>query len=60
VVIKAGTDLRAEDLLRFCKERLSAYKVPKSVEFRSSLPHTDVGKVNKVKLKEIILAEAKA
>jgi acyl-coenzyme A synthetase/AMP-(fatty) acid ligase len=32
--------------------------VPKSVEFRSSLPHTDVGKVNKVKLKEIILSEA--
>jgi len=58
VVIKAGTDLRAEDLLHFCKERLSAYKVPKSVEFRSSLPHTDVGKVNKVKLKEIILSEA--
>jgi long-chain acyl-CoA synthetase len=58
VVIKAGTNLRAEDLLGFCKERLSAYKVPKSVEFRSSLPHTDVGKVNKVKLKEIILSEA--
>jgi acyl-CoA synthetase (AMP-forming)/AMP-acid ligase II len=57
VVIKAGTNLRAEDLLGFCKERLSAYKVPKSVEFRSSLPHTDVGKVNKVKLKEIILSE---
>jgi acyl-coenzyme A synthetase/AMP-(fatty) acid ligase len=31
--------------------------VPKSVEFRSSLPHTEVGKVNKVKLKELILAE---
>ena len=49
--------LGAEELLRFCKERLSAYKVPKSVEFRSSLPHTEVGKVNKVKLKELILAE---
>jgi acyl-CoA synthetase (AMP-forming)/AMP-acid ligase II len=58
VVIKAGTYLRAEDLLGFCKERLSAYKVPKSVEFRSSLPHTDVGKVNKVKFKEIVLSEA--
>ncbi len=48
-------NLRAEDLLGFCKERLSAYKVPKSVEFRSSLPHTEVGKVNKVKLREMIL-----
>jgi acyl-CoA synthetase (AMP-forming)/AMP-acid ligase II len=58
VVIKAGTELRGEDLLGFCKERLSAYKVPKSVEFRSSLPHTEVGKVNKVKLREIIIGEA--
>ena len=58
VVLRAGTDLRAEDLLGFCKERLSPYKVPKSVDFRASLPHTEVGKVNKVKLKEMILSEA--
>ena len=57
VVLKPESGLGAEELLRFCKERLSAYKVPKSVEFRSSLPHTEVGKVNKVKLKELILAE---
>ena len=57
VVVKPESGLGAEELLRFCKERLSAYKVPKSVEFRASLPHTEVGKVNKVKLKELILAE---
>ena len=57
VVLKPDAALGAEELLAFCKERLSAYKVPKSVEFRSSLPHTEVGKVNKVKLKELILAE---
>ena len=57
VVLKPESGLGAEELLRFCKERLSAYKVPKSVEFRASLPHTEVGKVNKVKLKELILAE---
>ncbi len=38
VVIKAGTNLRAEDLLGFCKERLSAYKVPKSVVFVPRYP----------------------
>jgi acyl-CoA synthetase (AMP-forming)/AMP-acid ligase II len=58
VVLKPDADLKADDLLGFCKERLSAYKVPKSVEFRSSLPHTEVGKVHKVKLKEMILSEA--
>ncbi len=57
VVVKPDAELKTEDLLRFCKERLSAYKVPKSVEFRPSLPHTEVGKVNKVKLREMIVAE---
>ena len=60
VVIKPDANLQAEELLGFCKERLSAYKVPKSVEFRASLPHTEVGKVNKVKLKELILAESES
>ena len=58
VVLKPGATLTESVLLGFCKERLSAYKVPKSVEFRDGLPHTEVGKVNKVKLKELILAEA--
>jgi acyl-CoA synthetase (AMP-forming)/AMP-acid ligase II len=57
-VLKPGAVLNGEELIGFCKERLSAYKVPKSVEFRSALPHTEVGKVNKVKLKEMLLAEA--
>jgi len=59
VVLKPDATLRAEDLVAYCKERLSAYKTPKSVEFRDSLPHTEVGKVNKVKLKELILAETR-
>lgn len=57
VVLKAGSSLKAEALIGFCKERLSAYKVPKSVEIGSSLPLTEIGKVNKVKLREMILAE---
>jgi len=56
IVLKPGATLPGAALLAFCREQLSAYKVPKSVEFRDSLPHTDVGKVNKVKLKEMILA----
>jgi acyl-CoA synthetase (AMP-forming)/AMP-acid ligase II len=58
IVLKPAVRLSAEALQQFCKERLAAYKVPKSVEFRDSLPHTEVGKVNKVKLKEMILAQA--
>jgi len=57
VVLKPSSALQGEELIRFCKERLSTYKVPKSVEIRSALPHTEVGKVNKVKLREMVLAE---
>jgi acyl-CoA synthetase (AMP-forming)/AMP-acid ligase II len=60
VVVKPDSALAADHLIGFCKERMSAYKVPKSVEFRASLPHTEIGKVNKVRLKEIVLAEIKS
>ena len=58
VVLRPESKISAEDLMSFCKERLSAYKVPKSVEFHASLPHTEIGKVNKVKLREMIVGEA--
>ena len=58
VVLKPGFEPDAAALIAFCKERLSGYKVPKSVEFRSSLPLTEIGKVDKVKLKEMIVADA--
>lgn len=53
IVLKPGAKLQSAELLSYCKERLSAYKVPKSVEFVESLPHTEVGKVNKVKVREL-------
>ena len=34
-----------EELLTFCKERLAAYKVPKRLEFRASLPKSIIGKI---------------
>ncbi|HVO95020.1 MAG TPA: fatty acid--CoA ligase family protein, partial [Terriglobales bacterium] len=54
VVLKPDATLCPEDLIAFCKERLSPYKVPKTVEIQQSLPHTEVGKVNKVRLKEMM------
>lgn len=48
VVLKPGYDPSDEtraSILAFCKENLTAYKVPKMLEFRDSLPKTLVGKV---------------
>ena len=58
IVLKSGSNIRGEDLIQFCKERLAAYKVPKSVAIVSSLPHTEIGKVNKVRIKEMVLGDA--
>jgi fatty-acyl-CoA synthase/long-chain acyl-CoA synthetase len=58
IVLKQSAKITGEELQRFCKDRLSSYKVPKSVDFVSSLPHTEVGKVNKAKVREMILDKA--
>jgi acyl-CoA synthetase (AMP-forming)/AMP-acid ligase II len=49
-VVKNGLDLTKTDLLRFCKQNLSAYKVPKVIEFISSLPKTSTGKIKRQEL----------
>jgi len=59
IVRKDGAMVQAEELIAFCKERLAGYKVPKSLEFVATLPHTETGKVNKEKLKEMILRVGK-
>jgi long-chain acyl-CoA synthetase len=45
VVLAAGEQADVEELRAFCRERLAPYKVPATVEFRSELPKTMVGKV---------------
>ena len=44
-VVPRERSLTAEDLRRFCRERLTGYKVPRLFEFRETLPKTNVGKV---------------
>jgi long-chain acyl-CoA synthetase len=52
VVAKQGETLTEEDVIKFCRKNLAAYKVPKIVEFIDELPKTAVGKVLRRKLKE--------
>jgi ABC-type nitrate/sulfonate/bicarbonate transport system permease component len=39
--------------MRFCRERLANFKLPKSIEFRDSLPRSRTGKVAKRELKAV-------
>ncbi|MGD0397912.1 MAG: long-chain fatty acid--CoA ligase [Syntrophobacteraceae bacterium] len=45
IVLQPGEAATGEDIIAFCKERLAAYKVPKLVEFRDTLPKSAIGKV---------------
>ena len=45
IVLKEGHEATEGELCEYCRERLAAYKVPKSIEFRDTLPKSMVGKV---------------
>jgi len=52
VVARGGKDLSADEVKRFVKENLAAYKVPRDVEFVGELPRTSTGKVLKRELRD--------
>jgi long-chain acyl-CoA synthetase len=45
VVLREGKQMSVDELREFCRTKLAAYKVPKQIEFRDSLPKSMVGKV---------------
>ena len=53
-VIPSDGSLTESDVQTYCREHLTAYKVPKDIEFREELPMTPVGKI----LRKDLRAEA--
>jgi len=51
-IVKKDKSLKKEDIIAYCKENLTGYKVPKQVEFRTELPKSNVGKIIRRKLKD--------
>jgi long-chain acyl-CoA synthetase len=45
VVLRSGQTASEQDLRTYCREHLAPFKVPSSIEFRTELPKTMVGKV---------------
>jgi len=52
VTLKEGEDMGDVELIRFLRERLASYKVPRTIEFRDSLPKTPTGKILKRELRK--------
>ncbi len=51
-VVKSNPSLTENEVLNYCKENLTGYKIPKAIEFISELPKSNVGKVLRRALRE--------
>jgi long-chain acyl-CoA synthetase len=44
-VVKEDPTLTEEQVMSYCRQKLTGYKIPKYIEFRDDLPKTNVGKI---------------
>lgn len=51
-VVKKDASLTKEEMIEYARENLTAYKVPKLVEFRDELPKSNVGKILRRELRD--------
>ncbi|MDD5079017.1 MAG: long-chain fatty acid--CoA ligase, partial [Candidatus Omnitrophica bacterium] len=47
VVLKDNAEAASHELLQYLRQRLAAYKIPKTIELRGSLPKNSTGKILK-------------
>ncbi len=53
VVLRPGSEVTERELIDFSRERLTHYKCPTSIEFRTELARTATGKLQKFKLRDV-------
>jgi long-chain acyl-CoA synthetase len=56
-VVSDNPNLSAEQIVAFCRQNLTNYKVPRMIEFRSELPKTPVGKILRRELRAVAIAD---
>ena len=59
IQLKPGQTATVEEIIEFSKEKMAGYKRPKYIEFRESLPVSNVGKVLRRVLRDEELKKAK-
>ena len=59
-VVKKDPNLTVDDLKAHARENLTGYKIPRVIEFRESLPKTNVGKVLRRALRDVVLGGKKS
>jgi long-chain acyl-CoA synthetase len=51
-IVRKDPNVTPEEIIKFCGTQLTAYKVPKQIEFRTDLPKTNVGKILRRELRD--------
>jgi long-chain acyl-CoA synthetase len=52
ITVKQGIELDKEELIRYCKEKMPDYRVPKTIIFREEIPRDPTGKLLRRILKQ--------
>jgi long-chain acyl-CoA synthetase len=50
--VRRDQSLTESDVMAYCKERLTGYKRPRMIEFRTELPKSNVGKILRRELRD--------
>ncbi len=59
VALKAGYDLKPNEIIHFCREHLGRFEVPRRVEILDSLPKSGAGKILKRELRQMEMEKRK-
>ncbi len=57
VKLREGAEATAEDVKEFCRGSIAHFKVPRYVKFVNDFPMTATGKIRKVEMREVSIAE---
>jgi crotonobetaine/carnitine-CoA ligase len=58
VVLKPGTEVPPEELVRFCNERMAYFAVPRYLDFVPELPKTPTNRIEKYRLRQAGITES--
>ena len=59
VVVPSDDSLREDEVIAWCRRRLASFRVPQQVQFRTALPRTAVGKIQKHVLRAELAARGR-
>jgi len=58
IIPREGSNIDAEEVLKYCKKNLTSFKVPKKVFITDSLPKTATGKILRRLVAEHFVSQA--